>query len=199
MKTVVLLGDSIRLSYWARVEALLDGECRILTPRTENCAHTLNTICRVRTWFREWGEERVDLIHWNNGIWDHHRNAEDNEPFSSPEMYLSHNKRLLRQLRRYSDNLIWATSIPAGSHYVQDPRGLCAIPLDEWNREIALYNDIVSSYLTTGGVAINDLHALIASDPERFIGGDGIHLTPDGEEAAAKQVVARIRARLGIE
>ncbi len=198
MKKVVLLGDSIRLSYWAKVEEILKDECEILTPKSENCAYTLHSIRRARDWFRDWGVEKVDLIHWNNGIWDHHRNAEDNEPFSSPELYLTLNKRLLKQLQRYSDKLIWANSIPAGKNYVQSPRGLCALSREDWNREVALYNDLFAAYLNAKGIPVNDLYALVNSDPDGFIGGDGIHLTPAGEDAAAAQVAAHIRANLGL-
>jgi len=157
----------------------------------------MHTIRRVRDWFREWGTDRVDLIHWNCGVWDHHRNAEDGEPFSSLEMYLSLQKRLLSQLSRYSDRLIFATSTPAGKQYVQNPNGLCAIPREEWNREIALYDEVLCAYLCTKGVSINDIGGLVGSDTDRFITPeDGVHLSPEGVEAVSRQTADAIRARL---
>ena len=127
MKTVVMLGDSIRLSYWKRAAELLSDLCTVIVP-DDNCAYTLYTLRHIRGWFRDWGLEKVDLIHWNNGIWDHHRNAEDLEPLSTPEQYLYQNRRLYRQLARYSDKLIWATTIPAGIRYTHHPHGLTGIP-----------------------------------------------------------------------
>ncbi|MBE6598606.1 MAG: SGNH/GDSL hydrolase family protein [Ruminococcaceae bacterium] len=197
MKKVVLIGDSIRLSYWQRVKQILENEgvCEVYAP-LDNCSYTLNIIRRIRVWFRDMGVEHADLIHWNSGIWEHHRNTDDMAPFSTPEMYLTYNKRLLRQMQKYGDRLIWASTTPAGKHYHYDPNGLCGIPLEEWNREIDLYNGILSSYLITQGVTINDLNSLIGADTDRFITDDGIHLTPEGEEAAAEQVASVIRARL---
>ncbi len=197
MKKAVLIGDSIRMSYWRRVKEILEGEgvCEVYAP-LDNCGYTLNVIRRLRGWFRDMGVEHADLIHWNTGIWEHHRNTADGEPFNTPEMYLTYNKRLLRQMKIYGDRLIWATTTPAGEQYHYDPNGLCGIPREEWNREIELYNGILSSYFRTQGVAINDLNALIGSDVGRFISDDGIHLTPAGEEAAAQQVASVIRASL---
>jgi len=178
MKKVVLLGDSIRLSYWERVRELLADVCEVYAPE-ENCAYTMHTLRCVRHWFTSSRWENVDLIHWNNGIWDHHRNAEDGEPLSTPEMYLYLNRRLHKQLALYAKKLCWATTIPAGEHYTCNPKNLCAISREEWNRETVLYNDLLVAYLRYQGVSINDLYTLVAQHPE-YQGGDGIHLTPVG-------------------
>lgn len=195
MKRVVLIGDSIRMNYEDLVRERLKGECEVLSPK-DNCAYTLNSIFHIRRWFQEMGAEHVDLIHWNNGIWEHHRNAEDNEPFSPPEIYLSLTKRLHNQLKRYSDKIVWASTIPAGPRYDPDGHILLFLSREDWNREIALYNGIASAYFKSEGVPINDLYSLIDSDPERYVCEDGIHLTDEGKEAAAEQVAAKIREQL---
>ena len=194
MKTVVMLGDSIRMSYWKRAAELLSDLCTVIAPDS-NCAYTLYTLRHVRGWFRDWGLEKVDLIHWNNGIWDHHRNAEDLEPLSSPEQYLLQNRRLYGQLARSSDNLIWATTIPAGLRYSYDPHGLTGIPREAWNEEIRSYNALLSAWLKDRGAGINDLYALIAANPD-YVGEDGIHLTEEGVEAAARQTADAVRQAL---
>ena len=193
MKKAVLLGDSIRLSYCARVGELLAGECEVLWPE-ENCAYTMYTLRRTREWFEGsggWGT--VDLIHYNNGIWDHHRVADDGEPLSTPEQYLYLNRRLHRQLAEYAPKLIWATTIPAGEAYQYTPHWVLGLKRDDWNREIREYNALLSGYLSSQGVEINDLYALVAPHPE-YITTDGIHLTAEGVEAAAQQVASHIRA-----
>ena len=196
MKKVVLLGNSIRLSYWKRVGELLSDICEIYGPE-ENCAYTLHAIRQAKVWFAKWGH--VDLIHYNTGIWDHHRNGVDEEPLSSPEQYLYLNRRLHRYLAGRGDRLIWATSIPAGEDYDRcGTRDLLAETRAIWNDEIALYNGIVSAYLRHQGVGINDLHALVSAHPE-YIGSDGIHLTDAGVEAAAQQTAEAIRKKLAEE
>jgi len=196
MKHVVILGDSIRLSYWERVAELISDIAVVHSPDGENCAYTLHTIRRVRDWFKDWGITKADLIHWNNGVWDHHRNAEDEEPFSTVEQYVALQKRLLGQLSSYSDKLIFATSTPGGLNYDPNSHILLTLERDDWNREIALYNDVVSAYLKNQGVRINDLYGFIYPHVEEFICEDGLHLSEAGVEAVAQKVANEIRAML---
>ncbi len=197
MKRIVLIGDSIRQNYEPLVREKLAGVCEVYAPKA-NCAYTLCSIFNIRDWFKEMGIDHADLIHWNNGIWEHHRNADDNEPFTSPELYLSLTKRLHRQMKRYSDNILWASTIPAGPAYSPDGHILLYLSREDWDREIALYNGIASAYFKSEGVAVNDLNGLIASDPARYVCEDGIHLTDEGKEAAAEQVANAIRKALGV-
>ncbi len=194
MKNVILFGDSIRLNYCERVKELLSDICDVRFP-ADNCMYTLNTIWNVRNWIRESGFEKVDLIHYNNGIWDHHRTLDDGKPLSSIEQYLYLNRRLHTQLTSYTDKLIWATTTPAGLCY--DPaKLLCTgLPRDEWNEEIALYNNVLSAYLTSKGVWITDLNAVVGADMGNIC-NDGIHLSAKGIEAAAMAVATNIRKRL---
>ena len=195
MKHVAILGDSIRLSYWERVAELLSDIAIVHSPDGENGAYTLHTIRRTRDWFNEWGG-KMDLIHYNNGAWDHHRNADDNLPFSTPDQYLALNKRLHKMLSAYTDKLIWATTTPAGESYDPDSHILLHLTREGWNEEIALYNDILSSYLKTQGVRINDIYGFVYPNTREFIGPDGLHLSEAGVEAVAQKVAAEIRAML---
>ncbi len=196
MKRVVLLGDSIRLSYWERVAELLSDIAVVYSPDGENCAYTLHTIRRVRDWFKGWGLDQADLIHWNNGAWDHHRNAVDGEPFSSVEQYVALQKRLLGQLSRYSDKLIFATTTPGGLKYDPDSHILLTLDRDGWNKEVSLYNDVLSAYLKNQGVRINDIYNFVYPRADEYIGEDGLHLSPAGVEAVAQKVANEIRAML---
>ncbi len=194
MKKVLLLGDSIRINYQSAVAEALSDVCEVVYPE-ENCAYTLNTIWHIRMWFDYYKWGKVDLIHWNNGIWDHHRTLDDGQPFSTPEQYLYQNRRLHAQLARYTDNLIWATTTPASENYTYDPHGLTGIPRDAWNKEIALYNDLLKAYLVNQGVAIDDLYTLVTQN-WHYIREDGFHLSDAGVEGLGKQVAACIRAHL---
>ena len=194
MKKVVMLGDSLRMSYWKRTAELLADICEVYGPE-EICAYAMHTLRRVRGWFREWGLDRADLIHWNNGVWDHHRSAEDGEPLSSPEMYLSLCGRLSDELLRHTDRLVFASTSPAGAGYEYRPDWLTGLPLDGWNREVAEYNALAAALLVRRGVKINDIHGLLTAHPE-FIGPDGIHLSEAGVEAVARQTAACIRREL---
>ena len=140
-KNVILLGDSIRINYCERVKELLSDICDVRFPH-DNCAYTLNTIWNVRNWVNEIGFDKIDLIHYNNGIWDHHRNLADGEPLSNIEQYVYLNRRLHNHLSTYTDKLIWATTTPSSLTRDYTKSALAGLPNEEWNREIALYNNV---------------------------------------------------------
>jgi len=60
MKTILLLGDSIRLSYQPLVAAKLDGRAKVVGP-SENCRFALYTLMRLDEWLQECG--KPDVIH----------------------------------------------------------------------------------------------------------------------------------------
>ena len=191
MKNIVLLGDSIRLQYQDKVRELLGDGYRVYAPDA-NCAYTKNTLWNIRFWISSFNLDRIDLIHWNNGIWDHHRTTDDAEPFCSLPEYIQLNERLYRQLAAYTGNLIWAATTPGGAGLKEDPNSLTFLCREEWNREIALYNSTLAGMLRAEGVGIDDLYAVIGAD-DAYIGGDGIHLSPAGIDAAAASVAGSVR------
>lgn len=209
MKTVLLIGDSIREFYQDRVRELLDGEARILTP-SENARYTKYTLWGMWAWTEEWGHPQVDLIHWNNGIWDLHRATADGLAFTPLEEYVRENERLYTQMRSYTDRLIWATTIPGGpaldNNFAHAPlvRGempprvkrTLALPQAMWNEEVRRYNDAARRMYESHGVVIDDLYAALSPDPAAFISEDGIHPSPAGVERLARQVAAVIRENL---
>lgn len=209
MKTVLLIGDSIREFYQNRVTELLDGEARVLTP-PENARFTKYTLWSMWAWMEGWGAPKVDLIHWNNGIWDLHRATADEQPFTPLEEYVRENERLYTQMRSYTDRLIWATTIPGGpaldDNFAHAPlvhgempprvRRTLALPQEMWNEEVRRYNDAARRVYESHGVVIDDLYAALSSDPAAYISEDGIHPSPAGTERLAQQVAGIIRAHL---
>ena len=106
--------------------------------------------------------------------------------------YIYLNRRLLSHLSAVADKLIWATTTPAGLGYTQKADGLCAISREEWNCEIALYNNVFSGYLSSMGVLITHLNSVMGMDLDNIC-EDGIHLSDKGRELAAQAVATNIR------
>ena len=71
---LVLLGDSIRGNYQQAVKDELANEARVYHP-SENCRFTSYTLHLLRHWLP--AVPKPDVVHWNNGIWEHHRNLDD--------------------------------------------------------------------------------------------------------------------------
>ena len=207
MKNVILIGDSIRLGYQARVAELLGVGVKVYAPE-ENCRYTKFTLWGMFAWMSDWNISKMDVIHWNTGIWDLHRCTADGEVFAPLPEYLETNRRLAIQMESYCDRLIWATTIPGGreldeqkrTNYLVGEQGhpevfLCDYT-DVWNADIARYNAECSKMLRGRGIVINDLYSVIAGRTDELIGGDGVHPNADGYEALAQQVAAKIREML---
>ncbi|MDD4366073.1 MAG: SGNH/GDSL hydrolase family protein [Eubacteriales bacterium] len=209
IKTVLLIGDSIRLGYQQRVQNILGDVANVIGPN-ENCRFTKYSLWGISAWIKELGNPKIDLIHWNNGIWDLHRVTSDGFNFSSIDEYICDNERLCIEMQRYCNNLVWATTIPGGraldklflgythnssSRFDNQELFLCA-PQHEWNDNVMKYNEAATKILCTRGVVINDLFSILLPDLDNNISDDGIHPTELGNEKLAMQVAQIIRQQL---
>ena len=208
MKNVLLVGDSIRLGYQARVAELLGEDVRVYAPE-ENCRYTKYALWGMYTYMEMWGHPKFDVIHWNTGIWDLHRCTADGEIFTPLDEYLAVNRRLAIQMESYCKNLIWATIIP-GNRYLDEQKALNALintdsdftkvflcdTMEKWNADVIRYNKANADQLAARGIKINDLCALVLEDTDRYISDDGIHPSAEGYELLARQVAEQIKALL---
>ena len=208
MKTVLLIGDSIRLGYQQRVAELLGDNVQVLAPG-ENCRFTKYCLWGMHAWMEGWGNPHVDLVHWNTGIWDLHRATADGKLFSSVEEYVRDNERMYYQMRSYTDRLVWATIIPGGpaldqhrpvNALINSDEPPASIPLvtvqKEWNRDVCRYNEAARRMYESHGVVINDLYQTLLPDLNNNLADDGIHTSELGTERLAQQVATVIRAQL---
>jgi len=181
---LLLLGDSIRLSYQPIVERLLAGRAQVLGP-AENGQFALYTLASLSRWLQRLG--RPDVVHWNNGLHDVGHNPDRCPPQTPLETYLGNLRHILRRLRAERAAVVWATTTPIapGTPFHTDRWG--------WrNAEIEAYNVAAVELMRGEGVGVNDLHAAVASDPDRYIGADRLHLTGTGQRKCAEAVVAAV-------
>ena len=181
MKKVTLLGDSIRMmGYGPLVPKLLGDEYEVFQPE-DNCRfvkYTLRMLFELK--------EQIngsDVIHWNNGLWDiSTRLFDDGEPFTSEQEYVENMLRVAKLLKGLGKRVIFATTTPVHNEHPYNS-----------NEVIAHYNEMVVQKLQEMGVEINDLHGLVSQDLYRYICEDQIHLSAEGGELCAKQVVKAIK------
>ena len=70
VKKILLIGDSIRMGYCRFVRELMQGEAEVFYPE-DNCRFAQYTLRGLQDWQAQLGLwNGVDLIHWNNGLWD---------------------------------------------------------------------------------------------------------------------------------
>jgi lysophospholipase L1-like esterase len=185
---VLLLGDSIRKSYQPRVTELLAGEADVVGPE-ENGQFSAYTLAGLDGWLEELGPP--DLVHWNNGLHDIGHNP-DRTPAQVPlDVYCDNLRQILRRLRATGAVVIWATTTPVHPD--------APFPEDRWawkNEEIDLYNRAALDIMEDKDVPVNDLHAVVASDPDRYLCEDQLHLSEAGVLKCSEAVAGAVRAHL---
>ena len=179
MKNILLLGDSIRLiGYGTKVPELLGSEYKVFQP-TDNCRFSQYTRRFLRDWFPK--DEEIDVVHWNNGIWDCCEYYGDG-CLTPPEFYCDTMVRIARILKTKAKKVIFATTTP-----VADPYEYAK------SSSIELYNSLIVPKLEAEGLIINDLYSFVKPNVDSFICSDRVHLTPAGIDACAERVCEVLR------
>ncbi len=177
MKKIVLIGDSIRYIGYGKAVPEMMGEGYEVFQPDDNCRFAKYTL---RCLFIEWKDMIADsdVIHWNNGLWD----AIDYGDgwFTDAEEYVKNMVRIAALLQKNARTVIFATTTPV----VDD---------DARNAAIKEYNALLVPELRKMGVVINDLHSLVASDIDKYISDDKIHLSEEGIKVCGEQISKLIR------
>lgn len=137
-------------------------------------------------------EGKVDVLHWNAGLWDCLRLYEE-EPHTPLEVYAYYIERICKRIKNHYPD---TTVIFATSTSVQSER--MSKDFKRYNEEIEAYNDVAVSIVKKYGFAVNDLYALSAALPDEAH-SDPVHYnTPAATRAFTDQIVANIAPALGI-
>ena len=181
---VLLLGDSIRMSYQWPVADKLEGIAEIVGPE-DNCQFSAYTLSSLDRWINALGVP--DVVHWNNGIHDSGHNPA-RKPVQIPlETYLKNLESILSRLKEMTPHVIWATTTP-----VHPDRPFRS---DQWswrNAEIDQYNGTARKLMEEHSIPINDLHSVVAADPDIYLSEDQLHLSSEGIEKCAEAVAKAI-------
>ena len=179
MKKIILLGDSIRLSYGNRVTELLGVDYTVWQPE-DNCrfaAYTLRMLFDYKAQL-----EGADVIHFNCGLWDMCDLFGDG-PFTPLEVYVEQMVRIAKILKTYAPVVIFATTTPPSPKM--------------WGHDlnrVRAYNAAAMAALEPLGVLFDDLFTPVAEDIDRMISEDYLHASPYGVEILANRVADCIKA-----
>ena len=180
MKKVALLGDSIRLWGYGQKAAEKLGEGYEVFQPEDNCRFAKYMLRGLFDWREEL--QNCDVIHFNCGHWDVCELFDDGM-FSSVEEYKRDMLRIARILQGYAPKVIFATTTPVREGYFYNK-----------NENIQLLNETIVPEYKKMGIIINDLHALVSSDVNKYIcEEDLLHLSQDGGDICALQVAEMIK------
>ncbi len=179
---LLLLGDSIRMSYQPHVVRLLEGRVEVVGP-ADNCQYSLFTLSSLDRWVGQLGAP--DIVHWNNGLHDVGHNPA-RSPVQIPlDMYRDNLAHILNRLRAWTPKIIWATSTP-----VHPTRPFLDSQWSWRNEEIDQYNAAARELMEAEGVPINDLHKLVWDHLNEYLAEDMLHLSAAGMAACGEKVAA---------
>ena len=173
MKKIILLGDSIRLSYQSRVCELLGPDFAVWGPDDNGrfASYTLRMLYDYREQLKG-----ADVIHFNCGLWDMCDLFGDG-PFTPLEVYVEQMVRIAKILKTYAPVVIFAATTPPS------PK-MWGHDLDR----VRAYNAAAMAALEPLGILFDDLFTPVAEDIDRMISEDFLHASPYGVEILANRV-----------
>ena len=197
MKQIYLLGDSVRMGYGELVRDLLAGCAAVHFPQ-DNCRFSLNTLCFLHTWAEQMQDvqpEEINLVHWNNGLWDVCHFEGDPLPLVPPDMYEATLRRIIQRIRTVFPNakILFALTTCIDESMTKFQRG---VPM-RTQVEIDEYNRIACHAMAEEGVGIDRLDEasrLIPSSDR----ADWVHFTPTGYMVLARHAAQTIRGAMDI-
>ena len=168
MKNVLLVGDSIRAGYDQYVKESFEGQANVYFIG-ENGRFAQYVLRNLHEWVENTGEERIDVIHWNAGLWDTLRVYED-DCLTPIDTYVDFLLRIQSRIEKICPEAIsiFATSTPV----IED--GFIPDYSIRYNVDIERYNRAAVETLTKRGVIINDLYALLKDAPVARGGSRGV-------------------------
>lgn len=192
MKSVLLIGDSIRIGYDKALKKTLEGKAEVYFPE-ENCRFAAYVLRYLGDYQNLVPNKAPDVLHWNTGLWDclHMYEEETQTPL---EVYRYYIDRLCIRIRKLfpSTHVIFATSTSVQSELMDKN-------FKRYNPEIEAFNAAAVEVVKKHGFEVNDLYAVSAALPAEAH-SDAVHYyTPMGTKAFTDAVLSRVAPALGIE
>ena len=190
-KRVLLIGDSIRFGapnspgYGIYVKEMLNDVAEVYAPN-ENCRFAQYTLRYIFDWVKEIDEpEKIDVIHWNNGLWDVLRLNGD-EPLTPIYMYVEMLRRIYNMFKKLFPNaeIIFALSTSVMEEWTTSN-------FFRFNKDICEYNKKAMELMKELGVKINDLYS-VTKEFDTSLRSDWVHYNEEGSKILAKRVSEEI-------
>ena len=190
MKTVILVGDSIRKGYEPVAVQELAGWAEVIEMGGIQGGNTRNILAHLDEWVVS---RDPDIVHLNAGLHDMAR-----DPGPGPENrvpvgeYRDNLRRILQTLQRETRAaLILGLTTPVDlGRQLATAKGV-----NRTSEDVAAYNAAARKVAAGLGVAVNDLHAaVVEGGGAKLLAEDGVHFTAAGDEVLGRAVVAAVRA-----
>jgi acyl-CoA thioesterase-1 len=195
LPSVLIIGDSISISYTLPVRLRLEGVANVIRP-VANCESTLTILENLDRWL---GQTQWAVIHFNAGLHDlEHVQYEGVAPgkqtmvpvekgprWISIDSYRSNLEKIVERLKKTGARLIFATTtpVPAGAK--------SRVPED-----VARYNEAALAVMRENDVEIDDLNSAAVQSAYQFQKPHDVHFYREGSEILADYVARSIKVSL---
>lgn len=181
LPVIVLVGDSIRLSYAPIIASQLAVKTRVVNPKL-NGDDSSNVLKHLQGWGLG---EKPDVVHFNCGIHDTKRFLSTGKFQISPEEYKANLRQTVETIRKETNAVvIFGTTTP-----ILDERAAATRQAEYalLNASVRQYNEIALRVMTQLKVPVNDRHDVLVQPTsplttDELIKDDGVHLTPKSQE-----------------
>lgn len=183
---VVLIGDSIREEYGKYVREELKDLIEVVEI-PENAKCSTYTLRRIHEWANSLriGTD-IDLVYWNNGLWDIARFYGD-EPLVSEKEYQKNLNRIIVRLHRIFPNakIVYATTTSIAEWKNEDKVFI------RRESDVVAYNKLATDIMTTQNISVDDLYTITNQFSEEYR-QDWVHFSEEGSKKLAKHIAAYI-------
>lgn len=191
---VVLVGDSIRLSYATIVAKQLSGQADVISAKANG-----GDSRRVLQGLQEWAiRPQPDVVCFNCGIHDTKKFTASGSFQVGPQDYEKNLRQIVERIRGSTQaTVIFITTTP-----VLDAAAAAARRDRDYqllHSSVQQYNGIALRVMRELDVPMIDLYDRFNSgDPalDTLLGNDGLHLTAAGQQLAAEMISAGVRKEL---
>lgn len=194
LPNVLLIGDSISISYTVEVRKLMKGKADIfrIPSNGKNAAFGLK---KLDKWLGK--KTKWDVIHFNWGLWDlcyrnpksktqGHRDKVNGTLTATPVQYRETMEQIVERLKKTEATLIWCATTP--------------VPENELGRKVEdaiKYNVIAKEIMDANGISTNDLYShAVLKLPEIQVKKGDVHFNKQGAAHLAKKVAAELSKAL---
>ena len=186
MKTIVLIGDSIRLGYQEKVREQLADRANVWAPE-ENGGNSENILVHLDEWALS---RRAEVVPINCGLHDIRKEFDQDTAVVPLSRYTENVRSILTRLQAETEaTVVWALTTP-----VNEERHHSNKEFDRFQADVVTYNTAALEICRELGVAVNDLFSVINSaGRDDLLLQDGVHFKPEGYALLGESVAECIK------
>ena len=189
MKSILLIGDSIRMGYQATVRDLLANRADVWAPK-QNGGTSRNVLDHLDEWVIS---RSPDVVHINCGLHDLKKEFGQDEAAVPLEEYEQNVKQILDRLRAETNaTVLFALTTPVNEKRHHDNK-----PFDRFQADVVEYHRAATRTASGFDVPVNDLFGVVEqAGRDNVLLPDGVHFTADGYRLLGKAVADLLSERV---